>query len=120
MIRGGHLDLALMGAFEVSERGDLANWTTDDPAFPPGVGGAMDLAVGAKTVRVLMEHTTRDGQPRIRRECRYPLTAARCVTRIYTNLALIDVTPEGLLVREMVEADLAAFAGDSKRCQRSG
>jgi 3-oxoadipate CoA-transferase, beta subunit len=103
MIRGGHLDLALMGAFEVSERGDLANWTTDDPAFSPGVGGAMDLAVGAKEVRVLLEHTTRDGEPRIRRACRYPLTAERCVSRIYTNLAVIDVTPRGLLVREMVE-----------------
>jgi len=94
MIRGGHLDLALLGAFEVSEKGDLANWTTDDPAFPPGVGGAMDLAVGAKEIRVLVEHTTKSGAPRIRRNCQYPLTAAAVV---------IDVTPEGLVVREMVE-----------------
>ena len=103
MIRGGHIDVALMGAFEVSEAGDLANWTTEDPDFPPGVGGAMDLGVGAKEVRILLEHTTRNGEPRIRTRCRYPLTAERCVTRLYTNLAVIDVTPEGLLVREMVE-----------------
>jgi 3-oxoadipate CoA-transferase, beta subunit len=103
MIRGGHIDVALMGAFEVSESGDLANWTTEDPDFPPGVGGAMDLAVGAKEVRILFEHTTRKGEPRIRTRCRYPLTAERCVTRIYTNLAVIDVTAQGLLVREMVE-----------------
>ena len=103
MIRGGHLDLALLGAFEVSEKGDLANWTTDDPGFPPGVGGAMDLAVGAKEIRVLVEHTTKSGAPRIRRQCGYPLTAASVVRRIYTDLAVIDVTPEGLVVREMVE-----------------
>ena len=103
MIRGGHLDLSIMGAFEVSERGDLANWTTEDPDFPPGVGGAMDLAVGAKRVRVLLEHTTKDGSPRIKVTCAYPLTAERCVSRIYTNLAVIDVTPEGLMVREIVD-----------------
>jgi 3-oxoadipate CoA-transferase beta subunit len=110
MIRGGHLDLALLGAFEVSEKGDLANWTTDDPGFPPGVGGAMDLAVGAKEIRVLVEHTTKAGAPRIRRHCGYPLTAAAVVRRIYTDLAVIDMTPEGLLVREMVEGiDLLAL-----------
>ena len=103
MICGGHLDLAQLGAFEVSEKGDLANWTTDDPSFPPGVGGAMDLAVGAKEIRVLVEHTTKSGAPRIRRHCGYPLTAARVVRRIYTDLAVIDVTPDGLLVRELVE-----------------
>jgi 3-oxoadipate CoA-transferase, beta subunit len=103
MIRGGHLDLALLGAFEVSEEGDLANWTTDDPSFPPGVGGAMDLAVGAKEIRVLVEHTTRGGAARIRRRCGLPLTAARVVRRIYTDLAVIDVTAGGLVVREMVE-----------------
>src|SRR5579862_5201543 len=102
MIRGGHLDLALLGAFEVAENGDLANWTTDDPTFPPGVGGAMDLAVGAKEIRVLLEHNTRSGEPRLRKHCTYPLTAAGVVKRIYTNLAVIDVTPDGLLVREIV------------------
>jgi len=103
MIRGGHLDVSLLGAFEVSEKGDLANWTTEDPAFPPGVGGAMDLAVGAKEIRVLVEHTTKSGAPRIRRQCGYPLTAAAVVRRIYTDLAVIDVTKEGLVVREIVE-----------------
>jgi 3-oxoadipate CoA-transferase, beta subunit len=103
MIRGGHLDVALLGAFEVSEAGDLANWTTEDPSFPPGVGGAMDLAAGAREVRVLVEHTTKDGKPRIRRRCGYPLTAAQCVKRIYTNLAVLDITQEGVVVREMID-----------------
>ncbi|HEX9491278.1 MAG TPA: 3-oxoacid CoA-transferase subunit B [Stellaceae bacterium] len=108
MIRGGHLDLALLGAFEVAENGDLANWTTEDPNFAPGVGGAMDLAVGAKEVRVLVEHTTKDGKPRIRKKCGYPLTAPRCVKRVYTNLAVLEVTREGIVVREIVEGlDLA-------------
>ncbi|MEA2896035.1 MAG: 3-oxoadipate CoA-transferase, beta subunit [Bradyrhizobium sp.] len=102
MIRGGHLDVSLLGAFEVSEKGDLANWTTEDPAFPPGVGGAMDLAVGAKEIRVIMEHTSKKGEPRILNHCTLPLTAAGCVKRIYTNLAVIDVTPQGLFVLEMV------------------
>ena len=110
MIRGGHIDLAMMGAFEVSEAGDLANWTTNDPHAPPGVGGAMDLAAGAKDVRILVEHTTKEGAPRIKKSCTYPLTAAQCVSRIYTNLAVIDVTKDGLLVREMVEGlDLAGL-----------
>lgn len=102
MIRGGHLDISLLGAFEVSASGDIANWTTDDPSFPPGVGGAMDLAVGAKTIRVLMEHTDKKGNPRILNTCKLPLTAAGCVKRIYTNLAVIDVTPDGLVVLEMI------------------
>jgi 3-oxoadipate CoA-transferase beta subunit len=102
MIRGGHLDVSLLGAFEVSEKGDLANWTTEDPAFPPGVGGAMDLAVGARAIRVIMDHTSKNGEPRILKRCTYPLTAANCVKRIYTNLAVIDVTPQGLSVIEMI------------------
>ena len=104
MIRGGHVDLSLMGAFEVSADGDLANWTTNDPHFPPGVGGAMDLAAGAREVRVLLEHTTKEGEPRIRHRCAYPLTAPSCVKRIYTNLAVIDVTPQGMSVVELVES----------------
>ena len=103
MIRGGHVDLSLMGAFEVSAEGDLANWTTNDPHFAPGVGGAMDLAAGAREVRVLLEHTTKEGVPHLRNRCVYPLTARRCVRRIYTNLAVVDVAPEGLLVRELLE-----------------
>jgi 3-oxoadipate CoA-transferase beta subunit len=102
MIRGGHLDISLMGAFEVSGDGDLANWTTEDPSFPPGVGGAMDLAVGAKQIRIMMEHTGKKGELRIKHKCTLPLTASRVVKRIYTNLAVIDVTPAGLVVREMV------------------
>src|SRR6476469_7023143 len=102
MIRGGHLDVSLLGAFEVSENGFLANWANEDPAFPPGVGGAMDLAVGAKAIRVIIEHTSKKGEPRILKACTYPLTAAGCVKRIYTNLAVIDVTPQGLFVIEMI------------------
>jgi 3-oxoadipate CoA-transferase, beta subunit len=119
MIRGGHLDLALLGAFEVAENGDLANWTTDDPGFPPGVGGAMDLAVGAKEIRVLVEHTTKSGMPRIRKRCEYPLTAAAAVRRIYTDLAVIDVTPEGLVVREIAEdIDFAALQSKTEAILR--
>jgi 3-oxoadipate CoA-transferase, beta subunit len=103
MIRGGHLDLSLLGGFEVSAKGDLANWTTEDPGFPPGVGGAMDLAVGARLIRVLMDHTSRKGEPRILNTCTLPLTAKESVSRIYTNLAVIDVTPQGLSVVEMVD-----------------
>jgi len=110
MIRGGHIDLALMGALEVAANGDLANWITNDPHAPPGVGGAMDLAAGAKEVRILLEHTTKEGGPRIRKTCSYPLTAKACVRRIYTNLAMIDVTPDGLVVREIVDGlDLAGL-----------
>ena len=108
MIRGGHLDLSLLGAFEVSGTGDLANWTTEDPDFPPGVGGAMDLAVGAREIRVLMDHVDKKGNPRILNRCALPLTAAGVVKRIYSSLAVIDVTPQGLVVREMIEGlDLA-------------
>ncbi len=103
MMRGGHLDMVFLGAFQVSEAGDLANWITDDRNALPSVGGAMDLAVGCRDIRVLMEHVTRDGKPRILRDCTYPLTAKRAVKRIYTNLAVIDVTQGGLVVREMVE-----------------
>jgi 3-oxoadipate CoA-transferase beta subunit len=112
MIRGGHLDVSLLGAFEVSGTGDLANWTTEDPEFPPGVGGAMDLAVGAREIRVIMEHVSKQGEPRIKHACSLPLTAAGRVKRIYTNLAVIDVTKDGLIVREMVPGmDLARLQG---------
>lgn len=102
IIRGGHLDLCLLGAYEVVENGDFANWTTSESEEAPAVGGAMDLAVGARRLWVMMEHTTKDGRPRLVERCTYPLTAPHAVKRIYTNLAVIEVTPNGFLVSEMV------------------
>ena len=101
MMRGGHLDICVLGAFQVSGRGDLANWYTGAKDAIPAVGGAMDLALGAKQVFVMMEHQTRDGKSKIVRECSYPLTGVACVSRIYTDLGVFDVTPQGLLVREL-------------------
>ncbi len=102
IMRGGHLDVSVLGAFQVSAQGDLANWATNDDEYPPAVGGAMDLAVGAKRILVLTMHTTSDGAPKLLDRCTYPLTAAGVVDRIYTDLAVLDVTPAGLLVREVV------------------
>jgi 3-oxoadipate CoA-transferase beta subunit len=103
MMRGGHLDVCVLGAFQVSERGDLANWHTGAPDAIPAVGGAMDLAVGAKRVFVMMEHLTKTGQSKLVRECSYPLTGVGVVSRVYTDLATIDVTSSGLKVIDMVE-----------------
>ena len=104
MMRGGHLDIAILGAFQVSEKGDLANWTTGaDTGAPPAVGGAIDLAVGAKSIWVMMDHTTKEGAPRIVRDCNFPLTAAGVVDRIFTNMAIIDVCPDGLHVQAILE-----------------
>lgn len=102
MVRGGHIDLCVLGAYEVSETGDLSNWTTSDTDIAPSVGGAMDLAAGAKRLWVLMDHVTKQGAPKLVRQCSFPLTALAAVDRIYTNLAVIEVTPEGLVVAEMV------------------
>jgi 3-oxoacid CoA-transferase B subunit len=102
MMRGGHIDITVLGAFQVAANGDLANWATDDATLPPAVGGAMDLAVGARQVFVLTTHTTKDGRPKLLPTCTYPLTAAAVVDRVYTDLAVLDVTPDGFVVREMV------------------
>lgn len=115
MIRGGHLDLCVLGAFEVAENGDIANWATSVQDSAPAVGGAMDLAVGAKRLWVVMEHETKDGRPRIVRRCSYPLTAMAAVSRIYTNLAVIDVTPDGLRVVEIIDG--LDFAGLQARTE---
>ncbi|GGK22719.1 3-oxoacid CoA-transferase subunit B [Salinarimonas ramus] len=103
MMRGGHLDICVLGAFEVSIAGDLANWHTGKPDAIPAVGGAMDLAIGAKRVFVLMEALTKDGRPKLVRECAYPLTGKACVSRVYTDLATFEITPDGVLARDLVE-----------------
>ncbi len=102
MIRGGHIDIAVLGAFQVSETGDLANWSTGGPGAVPAVGGAMDLAAGAERVFVICNHVTKTGEPKIVRSCTYPLTAAGVVTTVFTDLAVVEVTENGLEVREMV------------------
>ena len=101
LIRGGHLDLCVLGAFQVAENGDIANWATSDSDTAPAVGGAMDLAAGARQLWVLMEHLTKSGDSRLVRRCTYPLTALGAVKRVYTNLAVLDVTDEGFMVREL-------------------
>jgi 3-oxoadipate CoA-transferase beta subunit len=101
MMRGGHLDICVLGAFQVSRTGDLANWHTGAPDAIPAVGGAMDLATGAKRVFVMMEHQTKTGESKIVDRCTYPLTGMRCVSRVYTDLAVIDITDDGLIVRDM-------------------
>ena len=116
MIRGGHIDLCVLGAFEVAENGDIANWATSENDSAPAVGGAMDLAAGAKHLWVVMDHTTKDGRPKLVEACSYPLTAPGVVARVYTNLAVVDVAPgRGFVVREIAPglslADLQAKTG---------
>ena len=115
MMRGGHLDVCVLGAFQVSAGGDLANWHTGAADAIPAVGGAMDLAIGAKKTYVMMEHTTKSGGHKIVAQCTYPLTGIGCVARIYTDLAVIDVTPSGLVLVDHPEGvrfeDLQAKTG---------
>ncbi len=95
LIRGGHLDLCVLGAFQVAENGDIANWSMSDNDTAPAVGGAMDLAAGARQLWVVMEHQTKSGDSRLVRRCSYPLTALGAVNRVYTNLAVLDITDDG-------------------------
>ncbi len=115
MMRGGHLDCCVLGAFQVSVGGDLANWHTGAPDAIPAVGGAMDLALGAKRVYVMMEHLTRSGESKVVSRCTYPVTALRCVSRIYTDLAVLEVTPRGLRAVDIVDglshAELERLSG---------
>jgi 3-oxoadipate CoA-transferase beta subunit len=101
MMRGGHLDICVLGAFQVAANGDLANWSTGAPNAIPAVGGAMDLAIGARKTFVMMEHCTKAGEPKIVARCSYPLTGLACTSRIYTELAVIDVTPAGLVLVDL-------------------
>jgi 3-oxoadipate CoA-transferase beta subunit len=115
MMRGGHLDFCVLGAFQVSATGDLANWHTGGRDAIPAVGGAMDLAIGAKRVYVMMDHLTKQGESKIVARCTYPLTGVGCVNRIFTDLAVLDVTPGGLAVIERAEGlsfdELSALTG---------
>lgn len=101
IMRGGHLDICVLGAMQVAANGDLANWSTGEPGAIPGVGGAMDLAGGARAVWVMMEHRARGGAPKLVEACRFPLTARRCVARVYTDLAVVEVTPQGFVARDL-------------------
>ncbi len=101
MIRGGHLDLSILGAMQISQAGDLANWSTGKPGAIPAVGGAMDLVAGVKKVFVLTQHTTKTGEPKLVESCTYPLTGQGVVDRIYTDLAVIDITPTGFQTVEL-------------------
>ncbi len=101
MMRGGHLDIAVLGAYQVAETGDLANWATLDESHPPAVGGAMDLVAGVRKIFIIMRHVNRDGSPKLLKRCTYPLTGRGVVSRVYTDLAVLDVTPDGFQLVEL-------------------
>lgn len=103
MMRGGHLDICVLGAFQVSQTGDLANWSTGEDGAIPAVGGAMDLAVGAKQAWVMMDLLTKKGESKLVKVCSYPLTGIGCIKRVYTDLATFDVTPRGFAARNLVQ-----------------
>jgi 3-oxoadipate CoA-transferase beta subunit len=103
MMRGGHLDICVLGAFQVSVKGDLANWSTGEPGAIPAVGGAMDLAIGAKQTWVMMDLLTKKGESKVVERCAYPLTGIACVKRIYTDLCTLECTPQGLKLIDTVE-----------------
>lgn len=115
MMRGGHLDICVLGAFQVSASGDLANWHTGEANAIPAVGGAMDLALGAKRVFIMMELFTKSGESKLVKNCTYPLTAINCVSRVYTDVATFDITPDGIAASDLVEgltvADLVELTG---------
>ncbi|ASJ73265.1 3-oxoacid CoA-transferase subunit B [Granulosicoccus antarcticus] len=102
MMRGGHIDIAVLGGYQVAQNGDLANWATLDEKFPPAVGGAMDLVVGVPTIFVMMRHTNKDGSPKLVNKCTYPLTGLGVVTRVYTDLVVLDITPDGFALVELL------------------
>ncbi|MBS0279651.1 MAG: 3-oxoacid CoA-transferase subunit B [Proteobacteria bacterium] len=112
MIRGGHIDLCVLGAFEIAANGDLANWTTSSDDRSPAVGGAMDLATGARNVWVMTQHVTKSGEHKLVQQCRYPLTARKAVGRVYSDLAVIDITPNGFSVRAMAPGVTPALLQD--------
>ncbi|EKE43195.1 putative 3-oxoadipate coa-transferase subunit b protein [Oceaniovalibus guishaninsula JLT2003] len=115
MMRGGHIDIAVLGAYQVAQNGDLANWATDDERYPPAVGGAMDLVVGVPTIFVMMRHQNRDGSPKLLERCTFPLTGLGVVNRVFTDLAVLDVTPDGFRLVDLTPgndlADVQAVTG---------
>ncbi|CTQ31271.1 3-oxoacid CoA-transferase subunit B [Jannaschia rubra] len=108
MMRGGHIDIAVLGAYQVAENGDLANWATLDETFPPAVGGAMDLVVGVPRILVMMRHTGRDGEAKLLRRCTFPLTGLGVVSRVYTDLAVLDVTDAGFVLVDLTPGNSLA------------